>query len=464
MYKRQVTSPIFQSQLSHILINIAISAIYSTRSKDSSSHSIPLYSRQAMASTTSRTTSSVDRPESPRVAIVGAGPGGLVLARLLHLANIPFALYEAEPSRTSREQGGSLDLHEESGQLALHAAGLYSAWKKVARSEGEDMRVADKHGKLFMEEVDTEGHNRPEVDRIQLRGLLLDSLPETAIQWGHKVRSISPSKDGNGKHVVLLETTSGTRTETFDLVVGADGAWSRVRPLLSDTKPQYSTISSLDTRIRSVDTRHPAISKLVGQGTYCAFSDKKGLVGQRNGDGSIRTYIMLQKPETWLKDVGVDWSDATATKKYMLEKEYKDWSDELRGLITHADPDIVARPYYMLPTDFSWTSKPGLTLLGDAAHLMTPFAGEGVNLAMADAVDLSKAIVKARSEDENTELFDAIKEFEKTMMERGHEKMEETWRNLELFFKPDAPKEFVQVFEEMMAAHGPPPEMPMGYS
>lgn len=88
---------------------------------------------------------------TPRIAIVGAGPGGLVLARLLHVANIPFALYEAEPSRTSREQGGSLDLHEESGQLALQAAGLHSEWQKIARSEDEDMRAADKHGKLYME-------------------------------------------------------------------------------------------------------------------------------------------------------------------------------------------------------------------------------------------------------------------------------------------------------------------------
>ena len=398
------------------------------------------------------------------MAIIGAGPGGLILARLLHLASIQFALYEAEPSRTSRDQGGSLDLHEESGQAALHAAGLHSEWKKIARSEGEDMRVADKNGTLFMEEVDTQGRNRPEVDRIQLRGLLLDSIPEGLIQWGHKVRSISASSDGDGKHEVHLETASGTRTEVFDLVVGADGAWSKIRPLLSDIKPHYSTISCLDTRIRSVDTLHPAISKLVGQGLYCAFSDKRGLVAQRNGDGSVRTYIMLQKPETWLKEVGVDWSDAHEAKKFTLEQEYKDWNDELKSLITHANPDISARPFYMLPTDFSWTSKQGLTMLGDAAHLMTPFAGEGVNLAMLDALDLSKAIVKASTGDGNKGLFDAVKDFEKVMLERSHEKMEETWRNLQLFFKPDAPKEFVQAFQAMMVEHGPPPEVPKGYS
>ena len=412
-----------------------------------------------MTSTTKTTAAT-----SLRIAIIGAGPGGLVLARLLHLANVRFALYEAEPSRNSREQGGSLDLHEESGQLALHAAGLYSEWKKFARSEGEEMRVADKHGKLYMEEGDMAGSNRPEVDRIQLRGLLLDSLPEGVIRWGHKVRSISPSKDGNGQHEVHLETASGTHIETFDLVVGADGAWSKVRPLLSDVRPQYSTISCLDTRIRSVDAKHPEISKLVGQGAYLAFSDKKGLVAQRNGDGSIRTYIMLQKPETWLKDVGVDWSDVRTAKNFLLEDVYKDWSDDLKNLIVNADPDIVARPFYMLPTDFSWTSKPGLTLLGDAAHLMTPFAGEGVNLAMLDALDLSKAVVKASTGEDGSGLFDEVRGFERVMLERSHEKMEETWRNLELLFKPDAPREFVEAFEQMMAEHGPPPEAPKGYS
>ena len=403
------------------------------------------------------------RATTPRIAIIGAGPGGLVLARLLHLANIPSTLYEAEPSRTSREQGGSLDLHEESGQLAIHAAGLYPEWKKIARSEGEDMRVADKHGKLFLEEIGGEDRNRPEVDRIQLRGLLLDSLPEGAVQWGHKVRSISPSSDGIGNQEVHLETASGTHAETFDLVVGADGAWSKIRPLLSDTKPHYSTISCLDTRIRSVDTLQPTISKFVGPGLYMATSDQKALVAQRNGDGSIRTYVMLQRPENWLKEVGVDWSDAQAAKNFMLEQEYKDWSDELKGLIVHADADIVARPFYMLPTDFSWASKRGLTLLGDAAHLMTPFAGEGVNLAMLDALDLSKAIVKGCT-GENVEFFAEIAKFERIMLERSHEKMKETWQNLTLLFKPEGPREFVQSFQEAMAAHGPPPEVPMGYS
>jgi len=390
----------------------------------------------------------------PTIAIVGAGPGGLLLARLLYLSSIPFTLYEGEPHRYSREQGGSLDLHEESGQLALIGAQLIDEFRKIARSEGENMRIADKTGHLHWEEVDTEGHNRPEADRIQLRGILLDSLPENAISWGSKVRSITSA--GGEKYEIHIETASAPKTQTFDLVVGADGAWSKVRPLLSSTKPQYSTISCLDCRIRNVDTRFPHVSKMVGQGTYFAFSNYKGLIAQRNGDGSIRTYAMLQVAETWLKDVGVDWTDAEKAKEFLL-KEYADWDDSLKDLIRHSDADIAPRVLYQLPTNFAWPSRPGVTLLGDAAHLMTPFAGEGVNLAMLDGLDLSKAIIKGNK---GGDLAAAIEEHETVMMERSHEKMEETLRNLELFFQENAPIEFVKAFEEMMAAHGPPPGIP----
>ena len=276
---------------------------------------------------------------TPRIAIVGAGPGGLLLSRLLHLASIPFTPYEREPHRHSREQGGSLDLHEESGQLALKEAQLIGEFRKIARAKGEDMRIADKTGHLHWEEVDTDGHGRPEVDRVLLRGWLLDSLPEDAVEWGCKVRSITPTE--GGKHDIHIEAASGSERETFDLTVGADGTWSKVRPLLSETKPQYSTISYLDTRIHSIDTRSPHISKFVGQGSYFAFSDYKGLMAQRNGDGSIRTYAMLQVGETWLKDMHVDWPDPEAAKEFLL-KEYADWDERIKDLIRRADSPRVA--------------------------------------------------------------------------------------------------------------------------
>lgn len=175
---------------------------------------------------------------------------------------------------------------------------------------------------------------------LLLRGWLLGSLPEDAVEWGCKVRSITPTE--GGKHDIHIEAASDSERETFDLTVGADGTWSKVRHLLSETKPQYSTISCLDTRIHSIDTRSPHISKFVGQGSYFAFSDYKGLMAQRNGDGSIRTYAMLQVGETWLKDMRVDWPDPEAAKEFLL-KEYADWDERIKDLMRRADSDITPR-------------------------------------------------------------------------------------------------------------------------
>ncbi|KAL8723344.1 MAG: hypothetical protein Q9225_000327 [Loekoesia sp. 1 TL-2023] len=387
----------------------------------------------------------------PRIAIVGAGPGGLTLARLLHIKQISFTLYEREPHRDSRSQGGSLDLHPKTGQLALREAGLFHEFEAIARSEGEDLVVADKHGHRYIDSVSSEGGERPEVDRVQLRRMLLDSLPEEAVQWGNSVQSMARKSDG--KVEIQLESPSGILTELYDLVVGADGAWSKVRPLLTPTKPQYSTVSMFDLRIRDVNSNHPEISKLVGRGTYVSLSNAKGLIAQRNGDNSIRVYAAFRRPEDWLSETGVDFGNEGMTKDF-LSQEFDDFAPPLKALFLKADPDIVARPMHMFPVDHTWEHTPGVTLLGDAAHLMTPFAGEGVNLAMIDALDIAGAVARAANKGN---LDEAISEYEQQMFERSHQSMKETWHNLELMFMNDSPTSFVKEFREMMAQYGGPP-------
>lgn len=405
----------------------------------------------------------------PRIAIIGAGPGGLLLARLFHLSSVPFTLYDAEPHAASRAQGGTLDLHEESGQLALREAGLFAEFQKIARTEGEDFRIADKTGKLFINEVDEGLGNRPEVDRVELRRVLLESLPRDAVNWGCKIISITTASEDSIEHILRVSTPKGTQhTVSYDLVVGADGAWSKVRPLLSEVKPHYSTISTIDCRIRCIDTTHPARSALVGEGSYFAFSDRKGIIAQRNGDGSVHLYIMWQKPESWLKDTGVDWSDSETAKRFLLG-QFCDWNAEQKALIEALDSDLVPRCLFMLPTDFTWDAKPGLTMLGDAAHLMTPFAGEGVNLALLDGLELGRAVLTSSfthsSESSSSsspwkEMAKALALYEENMFKRSHTHMAETWRNLDLFFREDAPREFVEVFERMMAEHAGAGEAP----
>ncbi|PBK84152.1 2-polyprenyl-6-methoxyphenol hydroxylase-like oxidoreductase [Armillaria gallica] len=392
---------------------------------------------------------------TPAIAIIGAGPSGLLLARLLqHLGNIPSTIFELDLSSSARGQGGTLDIHEESGQRALERAGLTSEFRKLMRPEGDRLRLADKTGFIHIDE-DTPGEKRPEIDRAQLRQLLIDSVPAKSIEWSSKVASVQPTPDGRFR---IIFANGSEDPRNFDFVVGADGAWSHVRPLVTDVLPFYSGISSVEVRFRDVDKAHPEISKLVGQGTYCCLSDEKACFAQRQGDGSIRNYTMLRAPESWIDDCGIDFSNPQATKAAMVERYFDDWSEANKDLIRLADEDyVIARKLVMLPTDHRWTSRPGVTLMGDAAHVMTPFAGEGVNNAMVDALELAEKVVPALRDGSagkmQENLAKAVKEYEEAMFARIHVIAQETLHNLTVFFAKNAPLGFKEMMEGLKASH-----------
>src|SRR5580704_10037831 len=197
----------------------------------------------------------------PRIAIVGAGPGGLTLARILHLHGLDAIVFEREASSRIRQQGGSLDMHAESGQYAVKCAGLAAEFQRIARYEDQESRIYDKHGELLLMDDDVTGQNRPEVDRGQLRQMLLDSLPVNVIRWDHELSSILPQDDGRFELVFR-----NGNSERFDLVVGADGAWSRVRPIVSEARPIYSGVTFVELGMDDADARQPELARLVGRG------------------------------------------------------------------------------------------------------------------------------------------------------------------------------------------------------
>ncbi|KIX09281.1 uncharacterized protein Z518_00360 [Rhinocladiella mackenziei CBS 650.93] len=368
------------------------------------------------------------------IAIVGAGPAGLTLARLLQVANVDVSItiFEHDASPTSRlYQGGTLDLHTDTGLAALKKAGLWEEALKHLRYDGEELSFADenatiivhkKHSSMAGAKVDYE---RPEIDREILKGMLLNSVKPEMVQWGKTLRSIEPT---NG----ILTFRDGTTAGPFDLVVGADGAWSKVRHVLTDIRPHYAGMGGFESVIENPDRDYPKISKMVGRGSYFSFSDGKAIVAQRMGDESIKVSQWSLKEENYPSDLMASCGSDEEKLKEMVLENYRDWACELREVV-RASTNLRPRSLYELPVGHFWDHRKGYTLIGDSASLMTPFTGEGVNKAMKDALELAEVLETAVTR--NGSMDEAVEQYEQVMFPRAQKIQQRTMHNKNAMFR-----------------------------
>lgn len=418
---------------------------------------------------------------APKIAIAGGGPAALTLGALLHQRSIPFQIIELRPKPTEAEldqPSGMLDLHTESGLAAIRACGLWDQFLPLTADCEESMLIADQDATVL--HADEGGlEPRPEISRHNITRLMLGLVPQEAIRWKTKIVSARRDEKGNsGKTTLDLQTDGGEIvSETFDLVVGADGAWSKVRALLTDVKPQPSNLHYVTLTIKNITTRFPELAQIVGKGTYMALAKGHGLMSQRGAQDSAMISFFMNDTDLgashFAKLAKLSVSDL---RKALLEDDrfYGEHGSKLKELANTAfdeeikqkgaDGKLDLKPLVSLPPGYQWDAKSGATLIGDAAHVMLPTAGEGVNCAMWDALDLSEVITQAweeaqqdsgQSKSFQTALDPLVKKFEENMLARSGEFSREAAANAEMMFGKDGAQGMVNFMAEAFR-NGPP--------
>lgn len=368
------------------------------------------------------------------VTIIGAGLGGLVLARVLHLHGIHATVFEADASPTYRAQGGMLDIHAHDGQVALEAAGLTEAFQSLILDGRQAFRLLSPDGKLLLDHPDDGTGARPEVQRAELRQLLLDSLPDGTVRWNRKLSRVV--RLGEGRHEVHFTTGDAIRTE---LLVGADGAWSKVRSLVTDAVPAYTGTGCIETYLFESDTRHAATAQAVGSGAMSAPSPGQAIMAHRERGDTLHAYVILNRTLAWFE--AIDFADAE-TAVARINDEFRGWAPAITALITESDTAPVLRLFHALPVDHRWERVPGVTLIGDAAHVTAP-NGEGANLAMLDGAELGLALARHPDNPEH-----ALAEFEYAMFARGAKSAADGVGFYEMLASDNPAQGFIDLFEQ----------------
>ncbi|RAJ83458.1 2-polyprenyl-6-methoxyphenol hydroxylase-like FAD-dependent oxidoreductase [Chitinophaga dinghuensis] len=375
-----------------------------------------------------------------QIAIVGGGPGGLMLARLLQMKGATVKVYERDKNKTIRQQGATLDLHEESGLKAMTAAGLMEQFQLHYRPGAEKLRVVDENATILLDEHTHQdnnvSHQRPEIDRGPLRDILMASLLPDTITWDAQFASME-TKDNGWK----LHFKNGA-TALADIVIAADGANSLIRPWLSDIAPIYSGVTAVEGNIYQAKKNAPKLNALLQGGKVFALGKEKSLIMSAKGDGTLSFYAGFKAVENWLQTSNINFKDPQSAFDWFLHV-YADWHPIWQELFQAEDISFVPRPMYHYPLDQQWQTQSNLTMLGDAAHRMPPYAGEGVNMALLDALELSECLTSEQFET----IHDAIAAYEKQMLPRAAAATEMSVANTALLHGENAMNSLFAIFQ-----------------